>query len=111
MSNIFITIEMRLPVRYTEEDGVIVSHCPVLDISSMGDDEDEAAANLKDAIIGFVESCYDRGVLDKVLSECGFQRIEDLERDAIGDMEDVIIVPVPLYMLNKSQPAGKRCRA
>ena len=61
-----------------------VSHCPVLDVYSQGHTEEEALRNLRDALRLFVESCHERGTLDQVLKECGFE----LDTGAPAPVED-----------------------
>ena len=51
------------------EGDVHVSYCPALDVCSQGDTEDEASANLIEALQLFVQSCYERGTLDAVMNE------------------------------------------
>ena len=51
------------------EGDVHVSYCPALDVYSQGDTEDEASANLIEALQLFVQSCYERGTLDAVMNE------------------------------------------
>ena len=52
-----------------KEGDVYVSYCPALDVYSQGDSEDEASANLIEALQLFVRSCYERGTLDAVMRE------------------------------------------
>jgi predicted RNase H-like HicB family nuclease len=68
---------MRL-VPYTselfEEDGVVVSMCPELNVSSYGDTPDKALDSLKEAVELFLEECQRMGTLDLVLEEAGYRR-------------------------------------
>ena len=59
-----------LPVDFFEEDGVIIAHCPRLDVSSCGHDLDEARRKIRDALAGFVEACERMGTLEDVLGSC-----------------------------------------
>ena len=52
-----------------KEGDVYVSYCPALDVYSQGDSEDEASANLIEALQLFLQSCYERGTLDAVMKE------------------------------------------
>jgi predicted RNase H-like HicB family nuclease len=63
---------MRLPFRVKKEGNMYISWCPALDVSSCGDTTREAERNLREALRLFIMSCYERGVLDKVLKDCGF---------------------------------------
>ena len=53
---------------------MFVAYTPELDVSSCGNSLDEARKNLKDAVVGFLESAYDRGVLDEILQEAGYSK-------------------------------------
>ena len=53
-----------------------VAHVPELDISSCGETQEKARANIKDAVRGFLEAAEDnKGILDEILEEAGYQRI------------------------------------
>lgn len=62
----------RLPYVLVRRRHWVVAHCPILDISSQGETAAKAKAALTEATRLFVMSCYQRGVLDQVLKECGF---------------------------------------
>ena len=81
------------------EGDVYVSHCPVLDVYSQGDSEQEAGANLFEALQLFIQSCYERGTLDAVLKECGFTVDQDADaapEPPTIDLSRPITVPVAL---------------
>lgn len=61
-----------IPVVYFEEGAVIIAHCVPLDVSSCGNDLEEARRNIRDAVAGFIETCEDMGTLEDVLEESGF---------------------------------------
>ena len=61
-----------------------IAQCPALDVFSQGETEEEAMDNLAEALQLFVESCRERGTLDTVLKECGFQ--VDPARPSIGQL-------------------------
>jgi len=56
-------VERYLP----KEGGMYVAYAPELDVSNCGYSLDEARKNLKDAVIGFLESARERGVLNEIL--------------------------------------------
>ncbi len=56
-----------------KEEGVYVSYCPQLDVSSCGDTVEEARSMLKEAIRLFLEEAERSGNLHDILEECGFQ--------------------------------------
>lgn len=70
-----MNIELRsVPVVFFQEGGVMIAHCIPLDVSSCGQDVEEARRNVREAIELFLESCDDIGTLNEVLEESGFVR-------------------------------------
>ncbi len=63
-------------VQLFEEDDVIVSLCPELNVSSFGDTPEEAADSLKEAVSLFLEGCKEMGTLEAVLEEAGYRLID-----------------------------------
>ncbi len=55
-----------------EKPGMYVSYCPALDLYSQGKTITEAKKNIIEATELFIESCFERGVLNKVLAKKGF---------------------------------------
>jgi predicted RNase H-like HicB family nuclease len=60
-----------IPIVYFEEGSVTIAHCVPLDISSCGNDLEEARRNIRDAVAGFIEACERMGTLEEVLEESG----------------------------------------
>ena len=96
-----------LSVRCTvqSDDVGYIAHCPALDVFSQGETEAAAVENLAEALQLFVESCRERGTLDAVLKECGFQ--VDTARPSIGPVHSHrspslphIEVQIPLMVQN-----------
>lgn len=67
-----VQVQFRLPATVRKEGKWVYSSCPSLDVHSQGHTKREALSNLKEAVGLFVESCYKRGTLGKVLLACGF---------------------------------------
>jgi predicted RNase H-like HicB family nuclease len=61
-----------IPIVYFDEGSVIIAHCVPLDVSSCGNDLEEARRNIRDAVAGFIETCEEMGTLEEVLEESGF---------------------------------------
>ena len=55
-----------------QEGKAYVAYCPELDLSSCGDNVDDARANLKTAVRFFIEETEKLGTLDQVLQEAGY---------------------------------------
>ena len=84
-----------LPIAYKKRKKYIVASCPVLDIFSQGDNKDEAKKNLTEAVHLFLSSCYERGTLDAVLKECGFELEQALDlHPSMEPPQDYINVPL-----------------
>jgi hypothetical protein len=67
-----VTFTLVLPVEYREEREHVIACFPDLDVVSQGRNKREATDNLIEAAQLFIESCFERNVLDEVLKQCGF---------------------------------------
>ena len=67
-----IGVEFRLPVKIRKKGKWYVSSCVSLDVHSQGHTKEEARRNLVDALVLFLESCFDRGTLGAVLRKASF---------------------------------------
>ena len=74
-------ISTQVGVRYDEEAKQWVSVCPVLDLYSQGDTEEQAICNIHEAVSLFLGTCYEIGTLNQVLQERGFHRAEGRRTD------------------------------
>lgn len=70
-----VMFSVTLPITITKKDDTHISYCPPLDIYSQGDTREEAEKNIIEAVKLFIDTCFERGTLDAVLKECGFQPI------------------------------------
>jgi len=68
-----LTVELQLPFEMKKENGWYVSSCKILDVYSQGKTKAEAKRNLAEALFLFFMSCFERGTLDEVLKDCGFE--------------------------------------
>ena len=62
-----------LPLKIIHRRKWVVAQCPALDIASQGETVEEATRNLTEATRAFLTSCYERGSIEAVLKDCGFQ--------------------------------------
>lgn len=88
-----------LPVVYKKRRKHYLASCPVLDVHSQGETKEKAKYNLIEALILFLESCFERGTLDEVLKECGFKAaITDTKSPGKQPhYEDFIEITIPLF--------------
>ncbi|MCX6580717.1 MAG: type II toxin-antitoxin system HicB family antitoxin [Candidatus Aminicenantes bacterium] len=56
-----------------KEGRTYVSYCPELDVSSCGNNIDEARNNLKMAVSLFIEEAENMGTLEDILDEAGYE--------------------------------------
>ena len=86
-----------LPIKIKKKPGIYVSSC---DVHSQGYTEAEARKNIEEAVRLFITSCFERGTLEDVLKECGFQVISTpLRRKTNG--KNFITVPIPFSAKNQ----------
>lgn len=68
-----VVFSIEVPALIKKEHKYFISYCPPLDIYSQGRTENSAKNNLIEAIQLFLISCFERGTLDEVLTDCGFK--------------------------------------
>lgn len=101
------TFTVSLPVRIQKEGGYYVSSCPPLDIFSQGETVKKSQDNLIEAITLFINSCFLRGTLDKVLRQCGFVPMTAAPKQVAKKPRGrEITVPVPLPFKYEERQAG-----
>src|SRR5689334_10057480 len=91
-----VQIHFRLPVDIKKEGNWFISSCPILDVFSQGETRSKALDNLKEAVRLFIESCIERGTLEQVLKDCGFEAADDGRRQLPDDEQEYLSVPVSL---------------
>ena len=69
---VFLRVQFRAQITKTEIGGY-VSYCPALDLYSQGKTVKEAKNNVTEAVRLLIEDCLEQGILNKVLSDCGFR--------------------------------------
>ncbi len=67
-----LKVRGKIQVLYYKEQDVFVAHAPSLDLSSCGGTFEEADHNLGEAIAILFEECSERGTLEDVLANCGW---------------------------------------
>jgi predicted RNase H-like HicB family nuclease len=61
-------------VNIFREGETFVAHAPELDVSSCGDTPEAAGQNIRDAVLGFLETADEQGTLSQVLEESGYRK-------------------------------------
>nr|MBS0020392.1 type II toxin-antitoxin system HicB family antitoxin [Gammaproteobacteria bacterium] len=95
-----LPVELGLVVTIKKEGGWYISSSPALDVHSQGRTQKEALDNLKEALELFVESCLERGVLDRVLKDCGFRPGTEPKKEEEVMVINVLIPPVAQHAEN-----------
>ena len=95
-----LQFEMKVPVEIFKDGSVYVSYCPIFDVYSQGDTEEDAKKNLIEALTGFIITCYEMGTLSEVLRNSGFSPSEKLELDEPED-NDLNFIDIPLPFMYK----------
>lgn len=103
-----VTITFKLLVKTTKKKDHYVAACPTLDVVSQGDTAETARDSLKEALRAFLGSCYERGVLEDVLKECGMilekeGTLSELPPARLRRNYQHIDVPIPLIMAQRKQ--------
>jgi len=62
---------------FFQEGSAIVAYCPELDVSSCGNNIEQARVNLKTAVRLFVEEAQKMGTLLDILEECSFTQTSE----------------------------------
>ncbi len=90
-----VTFNVTLPAIVKQKGSLWISSCPSLDVVSQGGTQIEAKKNLEEAVQLFLLSCYERGVLDEALKQCGFKSAAVQKP---GRKRQSETITVPLYM-------------
>lgn len=100
----------KLPVSIKKRKKWIVASCSLLDIHSQGSTEELAKKNLSEAISLFFTSCFERGTLDAVLKERGFELIHSVPSLQKSQVKGNY-VDVPLLFHHIKQKREEECPA
>ena len=96
-----ITFRIEIPFEIEEKEGWHIASCKKLDVFSQGKTEEKSVQNLVETLELFLTSCYDRGVLDNVLIDCGFKKVDQGPSEEISVGRSVT-VSLPLLADNNS---------
>lgn len=100
-----LRLEFRLPADVKKKGRIFVAQCRLLDVFTQGGTRAEAMENLREAIKLFLQSCLERGTLERVLRESGFESTADTGSLPRGKQE---YVDVPLSLIASRTHAEAR---
>lgn len=70
-----VSISLKLDCFVRQDGQKWISLCPGLNVASQGSTEEGAIHSLREAVEVWVESCLERGTLEKALQESGFRLV------------------------------------
>ena len=103
-------MSVKLPFKMIKRKNWYVAKCPVLDVSSQGDNEKKAKDNLIEALSLFLFTCFENGTLDAVLKECGFSAVPIPGKRKLPKTPKSEYIDIPLHLLASSS-CQNRCHA
>ncbi len=91
--------QVQLPVNFYQEGDLVVVTSPALQITTQGATFDEAKKNFEELVGIFFEEYSDINLLEKVLTECGWSKVENKMQPPveIGRMYQSISMPEFAY--------------
>lgn len=95
-----VRFQMHVRVEVRQEGQWFYSSCPMLDVHSQGHSREEAVNNLVEALQLFVETCFELGTLNEVLSASGLRPSHE---DVSEDDADYVDVPLSLVAQNHAE--------
>ncbi len=66
-------LQVNVEVALFNEDGIWIAYCPSLEVSSYGDDKDEAKQAFEEALQIFLKETNRKGTLEKYLLKLGWR--------------------------------------
>lgn len=88
--------QFMLPVAILKDKGSFVVYTPLLDLSSVGNTENEARKNFVEAAILFFDELVEEDCLDEALTDLGWSKVRSRwEVPQVLHQSQAIAVPVP----------------
>lgn len=78
-----VDIQIKLPVSFMKEGNDFIAYTPVLDLSTVGKNFEEAQKRFMEVVQVFLEELAEKGTLDEVLIELGWQKNNNTEEFSI----------------------------
>ena len=102
-----IRLDVTLPVKITKRKKWFLASCLILDIHSQGETAEKAKRSLIEALSLFLVSCFERGILDEVLKNCGFKPLYRRipQKPSLMKNETFVSVPIPFFI--SPQPSSE----
>ena len=72
-----VKLSFTLPVSIWKEDDQFVAWTPALELSTCADDEEGLMIGFEEAVRTWFEVAVERNVLDELLEECGWEKVNN----------------------------------
>ncbi len=97
MKNHHAKIKANIPVIFMKEGNIFICYSPALDLASHGDSFEDAYKSFKTTLALFIEEVTKMGTWQRVLADCGWQKVKNRYQppEIIG--EDVQSIEIPAY--------------
>ena len=69
-----LNIKLKIPITIHKEGEYFIAFTPVLDLSTSGKSPGEVKMRFEEAVVIFFEELLEKGTLDKVLTELGWEK-------------------------------------
>lgn len=102
-----VSLTVNLPIKITKRRKWFLASCPILDVHSQGETQEQARHNLVEALSLFFISCLERNTLDAVLKDCGLTVARPRKAytvKPIAPKEDYVDVPIPFLARPTQHP-------
>jgi len=91
------SILAKIPVIFFEEGDKLIAYSPALDLSTCGDNLEQAKKRFAEAATIFINEASQMGTLEEVLAECGWQKTPSGQAWTpplyVGQLQEEIEIP------------------
>ena len=95
MSDSLPKINYILPVNIFKEQDTFVAYTQALDLSTVGETFDEVKKNFTEAVQIFFEEIIEKGTLEEVLKDYGWQKVNNQFQPPVQISNEPIKVSIP----------------
>lgn len=95
MQKVGVNFKVSLPIMFLREKDSFIAYTPVLDLSTVGDSLEEAKMRFDEAVRIFFEEIIEKGTIDDVLTELGWQKQNNqfVPPIVIGNQTEQVSIP------------------
>lgn len=91
------TIQVKIPVIFLKEGDQFVAHSPALDVATAATTYEDVKKRFSESVEIFFEELIEKGTLNEVLQELGWQKIKQQWQPPImiGHESESVTLPMP----------------